>query len=64
MSDHYSGESFEQPSGRSGGNASNSNLPHSLKLSIDLLSVKNMQVAANIIMAYQLKLREVHTFQS
>lgn len=52
MSEGYSGESFEQVSGKASEKGSNANQPHGLKLSIDLLSVKNMQVAANIVMAY------------
>ena len=62
MADSYS-ESFEQASGKASDKAGG-NAPHGLKLSIDLLSVKNMQVAANVVIAYQLRLRETHSFQS
>lgn len=37
---------------------------HNLKLSIDLLSVRNMTMAANLFLAYNLELREVQSFQS
>lgn len=49
MSDEYS-NSFDKES-----NGSNSNDPsslHKLKLSIDLLSVRNMSMAANIYLTY------------
>lgn len=64
MSDNYS-ESFEQASGKNSERGPISKeQTHGLKLSIDLLSVKNLQVAANIVLSYQLNLRDTHSFQS
>lgn len=52
MSDNYS-ESFEQASGKNSERGPISKeQTHGLKLSIDLLSVKNLQVAANIVLSY------------
>ena len=52
MSENYS-ESFEQASGKGSDKGTVSKEEaHGLKLSIDLLSVKNMQVAANIVLSY------------
>ena len=59
MSDNYENESFEKSSNKSDANAA-----HSLKLSIDLLSVRNLQAAANLVASYQLQLNELHSFQS
>ena len=54
-------ESFEQVS--SGSNPKNrsgdANALHKLKLSIDLLSVRNMNMAANVFLTYQLHLQDV-----
>ena len=60
MSDNYS-DSFEAQSIKSGaarGGAEEQ--AHQLKLSVDLLSVRNMAVAANVFTAYQITLKEVH----
>lgn len=59
MSDNYENESFEKSSSKSDQNAA-----HSLKLSIDLLSVRNLQSAVNLVAGYQLQLNELHSFQS
>jgi hypothetical protein len=59
MSD-YSKDSFESNSNNQKGGTE----MHKLKLSVDLLSVRNMTIAANIFVAYQLQLKEVHSFQS
>lgn len=57
MSDSkYTSDSFDA--------ASAEEQSHQLKLSIDLLSVRNCSISANLFAAYQLKLKEVHTFQS
>jgi hypothetical protein len=60
MSEQYS--EWEQNSSKSGIVGDDANTPHGLKLSIDLLSVRNMTMAANIIVAYEIKLKEVHSF--
>jgi hypothetical protein len=62
MSEKYSG--YDTTSNNSGMMSEDVNAPHSLKLSIDLLSVRNMTMAANVIVAYEIKLKEVHSFQS
>lgn len=62
MSDEYS-NSFDKESSGSAANNDPSAL-HKLKLSIDLLSVRNMSMAANVYLSYQLHLNEVHSFQS
>jgi hypothetical protein len=59
MSDHYEDASFENESQKS-----LSNQPHNLKLSIDLMSVRNMAIAANVFVSYQLQLTDLQTFQS
>jgi hypothetical protein len=46
MSD-YDNDSFENKS-----NKSDTNSAHALKLSIDLMSVRNMQMAANVFATY------------
>ena len=56
MSDNYS-ESFENAS-----NKSDQNATHSLKLSIDLMSVRNMVTSANIFATYQIQLDQKHNF--
>ena len=61
MSSNYS-ESFDKGSVKSAPTANEENEAHHLKLSIDLLSVRNMTMAANLFLAYSLKLREVHQF--
>ena len=58
MSD-YENDSFENRSNRSAGEAS-----HALKLSVDLMSVRNMSVAANVFATYQIQLDTKHTFAS
>lgn len=60
MSEFYS--EYEQNSNKSG--TEEANAPHKLKLSIDLVSVRNMTTAANVIVAYEIKLKEVHSFSS
>ena len=57
MSDEYS-NSFDKESNNS--QKSDASTLHKLKLSIDLLSVRNMSIAANIYLSYQLHLTEVH----
>jgi centrosomal protein CEP120 len=54
----YSQESFES-NNKSGGPE-----VHKLKLSIDLLSVRNFSTAANVFVTYELQLKETHSFQS
>ena len=61
MSEFYS--EYEQNSNKSGA-GDDQNAPHKLKLSIDLASVRNMTTAANIIVAYEIKLKEMHSFSS
>jgi hypothetical protein len=56
MSDYYS-ESFEN-------NSNQSNAMHNIKLSIDLMSVRNMAVAANAFVSYQIDLTDAQNFQS
>ena len=65
MSDNYS-DSFENSSGKAAGQGAGDrqNQAHQLKLSIDLLSVRNMTMSANLFAVYQLKLKEVHQYQS
>lgn len=46
-------EEFEQNSNRSN-NQNGGTEMHKLKLSVDLLSVRNMQIAANVFITYQL----------
>ena len=62
MSEVYS--EYEQNSNKSGAGGEEANAPHKLKLSIDLVSVRNMTMAANVIVAYEIKLKEVHSFSS
>ena len=59
MSDNYEDASFENDS-----NKSKSNGVHHLKLSIDLMSVRNMAVAASVFVSYSLELTDTQTFQS
>ena len=63
MTDNYEDDSFEKGSHNSG-RTNSANEEHNLKLSIDLLSVRNMTMACNLFMGYQLELKQVHTFQS
>jgi hypothetical protein len=58
MSDEYS-NSFDKESNVSG---NDSQSLHKLKLSIDLLSVRNMSMAANVYLSYELHLNEIHSF--
>ena len=60
MSDEYSNSFDKESSGSMGNNDSLS--MHKLKLSIDLYSVRNMSMAANVYLTYQLQLNEVHSF--
>ena len=53
MSDNYEGDSFENDS-----NKSQANAMHSLKLSIDMMSVRNMTMPANVFASYQLMLTD------
>lgn len=62
MSEFYS--EYEQNSNKSGAGGDEANALHKLKLSIDLASVRNMNTAANVIVAYEIKLKEVHSFSS
>jgi len=62
-SDQYS-DDFDQSSGSQAKGQGNDKGSHQLKLSIDLLSVRNMQMAANLFAVYSLKLKEVHQYQS
>lgn len=57
MSDNYEDASFENDSNKS-------SQMHNLKLSIDLMSVRNMAVAANVFVSYQLELTDSQNFQS
>ena len=50
-------ESFES-NNNSGGEM------HKLKLSVDILSVRNFSTAANVFVSYQLQLKDMHQFQS
>ena len=52
MSDYS--ESFEKNSNRSNNNQNSTTDMHKLKLSVDLLAVRNMSIAANVFVAYQL----------
>jgi hypothetical protein len=58
MSDNYEGEFFDKGSSNSlptsvqNSDSSMPNQVHNLKLSIDLLSVRNMTMASNIFIAY------------
>ena len=56
MSDTYS--NFDSASNKSG----NTDSFHSLKLSIDLHSVRNFSTAANLFIRYNLQLKEDHQF--
>ena len=58
MSDTYS--QFDSASNKSG----NTEQYHSLKLSLDLHSVRNLQTSANLYIRYKLKLKEDHEYQS
>jgi hypothetical protein len=53
MSDNYS-DSFDDGSERVKTGGKNQDPIHQLKLSIDLLSVRNMLMASNLFVAYQL----------
>jgi len=64
MADNYEADSFDRVSDSSNGRQNDASQPHNLKLSVDLNSVRNMTVAANVFLTYQLHLTEVHTFQS
>ena len=64
MTDNYGADAFHAVSDNSNGRQNDASQPHNLKLSVDLNSVRNMTVAANVFLTYQLHLMEVHTFQS
>ena len=53
MSDNYEGESFDNESNKSSANA-----PHKLKLSIDIMSIRNLAMSANVFVSYELMLTD------
>lgn len=55
MSDGYDEASFEADSNKS-------SQMHNLKLSIDMMSVRNMAVAGNIFVSYQVELTDAQNF--